>query len=75
MNRRAVSSSNIASIGWEPNQEGDPDGTLEVSFRSGHLFQYLEVPEGEYRALLGASSVGKMFNSAIKGRYEEREVG
>jgi KTSC domain-containing protein len=74
VNRRPVQSSNIASIGWEPNQEGDSQGTLEVAFRSGHLFQYENVPEGEYRALLGASSVGKMMNSAIIGRYEEHEV-
>ena len=74
MNRRPVSSSNIASIGWEESEEGSSDGTLEVAYRSGHIYQYADVPESTYRALLGASSVGKSVNSMIVGRYTEQRV-
>jgi hypothetical protein len=67
MNRRPVTSSNVASIGWE-------NDVLEVEFHSGHIYRYHDVPQGEYQALLGASSVGKMFNSAIAGQFREEKV-
>lgn len=73
MNRRPVTSSNIASIGWE-EAPGGGDPRLEVEFRSGHIFQYLDVPEFEYRNLLGADSVGKYFNLHIKDRYDEERI-
>jgi len=74
MNRRPVSSSNIASIGWEPAQQDASEGTLEVAFKSGHIYQYANVPESTYSAFLGASSVGKSFRSMIMDRYEETRV-
>lgn len=66
MNRRPVRSSHVSSIGWE-------DGTMEVEFVSGHIWQYHEVPEGEYRNLMGASSVGKQM-AGIKDRFESTKV-
>lgn len=76
MQRRPVSSSNVASIGWEPDdsQEGESVGTLEVEFRSGHVYQYEQVPEAEYENLLGASSVGRYLNQNIVGTYDERRI-
>jgi hypothetical protein len=67
MIRRPVSSSNVASIGWE-------DGTLEVEFRSGHLYQYDDVPEEEYERLLGAGSVGRYLNAHIIGSFNEHRI-
>jgi hypothetical protein len=61
MQRRPVESSNISSLGWE-------DETLEVEFISGHLYEYHGVPESEYQALLGASSIGKQLH-ALKDKY------
>jgi hypothetical protein len=66
MNRRPVSSSNVASVGWD-------DGTMEVEFISGHLYQYHDVPESEYTALLGAASIGKELAS-IRGKYESTRL-
>ena len=74
MNRRPVSSSNIAGIGWAAGEAGDDTGTLEVEFRSGHLYQYEGVSEAEYRTLLGASSVGKLLNENIIGRFPEQRL-
>jgi KTSC domain len=74
VNRRPVSSANIASIGWQESEEGASSGTLEVAFRSGHIYRYADVPESQYMALLGASSVGKSFNATIKDHYEEERV-
>jgi KTSC domain-containing protein len=74
MNRRPVSSANILSVGWQESEEGSSGGTLEVAFRSGHIYSYANVPESTYQQLLGASSVGKTFNATIKDRYEEQRV-
>jgi hypothetical protein len=61
MQRRSVTSSNIASIGWD-------DNVLEIEFFSGHIYEYHDVPESEYQALLGASSIGKAARE-LAGRY------
>jgi hypothetical protein len=67
VNRRPVSSSNISSVGWEQD-------TMEVEFKSGHLYAYHEVPEALYQAMLGADSVGKFFSSTIAGKFEQTRV-
>jgi predicted fused transcriptional regulator/phosphomethylpyrimidine kinase len=67
MNRRPVTSSNIASIGWE-------DDTLEVEFVSGHIYAYEGVPEAKYQAALGASSPGKFIASEIIGTHDHRRL-
>jgi KTSC domain len=77
MNRRPVTSSNVASVGWEQDDREDDDtttGTLEVEFRSGHVYQYAGVPLAEYEALIGASSVGKYLNARIIGAYDESRI-
>jgi hypothetical protein len=61
MQRRSVTSSNVASVGWE-------EETLEVEFVSGHVYLYHEVPEGEYQALLGADSIGRALSS-LRDKY------
>lgn len=62
-----VSSSNIASIGYE-------SGTLYVSFNSGGLYTYLGVPESVYLALMSASSHGSYLARHIKGIYPYRRI-
>jgi hypothetical protein len=66
MNRRPVSSSNVASIGWD-------EETMEVEYRSGHIYEYHEVPESVYSGLLGAESIGRELH-AMKGRYQSRRL-
>ena len=51
MNMTPVSSSNIASIGYE-------NGTLYVAFNRGGLYAYSGVPESVYRELMSAPSHG-----------------
>lgn len=74
MNRRPVQSSNISGIGWEPSGENSPTGTLEVAFKSGHVYEYADVPEQEYLAFLGASSIGKYFAANIQGKFEHTRL-
>ena len=67
MHRTAVHSSNITSIGWQ-------DGTLEVEFHDGGVYQYSGVPEAVYQAFLNAYSKGSFFHDHIRDRYPYREV-
>lgn len=69
MQRSPVSSSNIASIGYDASTE-----TLEVEFCSGGIYQYYAVPQDAYESLLSASSHGAHFHSHIKGRYQYARV-
>ena len=62
MNMIPVSSSNLASVGYENN-------TLYVSFNNGALYSYASVPRYVYEELLVADSHGKYLASHIKGIY------
>jgi hypothetical protein len=64
MERTAVSSSNIVSIGYDPDSS-----TLEIEFKGGSVYQYAGVPQAEFDGLMGASSHGIYFNANIKDRY------
>lgn len=68
MNMIAVSSSDIASIGYE-------NGTMHIRFHSGGLYAYFDVPEFLYMELRSASSKGRYFHAHIKGRYGDTRIG
>ena len=74
MNRRSVKSSNVAGVGWAADEANPAEGTLEVEFISGHVYQYKGVPQLVYQNLLGASSVGRTMNTDIIGRYDEQRI-
>ena len=63
MEREAVTSSNIVSIGYEPTTE-----TLEVEFKSG-VYQYYNVPELIYQQMMASESKGKFLIVYIKPVY------
>ena len=46
MDRTPVSSSNLASVGYDPSTK-----TLEIEFNDGAVYQYDDVPESEYTGL------------------------
>lgn len=69
MERVQVSSSNIASVGYD-----DKTSTLEIEFNSGHVYQYFDIPITMYEGLLSAGSVGRYFNETIKGIYRYARV-
>ena len=64
MERIEVTSSNLLSVGYDPETE-----TLEVEFRSGGTYRYSGVPISEYQALMGAASHGSYFHRNIRDRY------
>ncbi len=62
--RRPVTSSNLASVGYD-----DAGQTLEIEFLNGSIYQYFGVPSAVHSALLGAESVGSYFSRNIKNNY------
>jgi hypothetical protein len=74
MNRIPVVSSNVASVGWEATSENAESGTLEVEFKSGHIYRYADVPRYVADEVRYASSVGRTLNQSVKGQYSEERV-
>ena len=70
MNRTPVSSSNLASVGYDAGTR-----TLEIEFLGGSIYQYSGVPEAVYRGLMTASSHGSYFDAHVKkAGYAYRRV-
>lgn len=65
MNRSAVVSSMINSVGYDANTR-----TLEVEFSKGGVYSYANVPQEAYDAMVAAPSLGSHFLQNIKGKYE-----
>ncbi len=49
--------------------------TLTITFVSGLVYDYKNVPEGTYQAMINSGSKGIYFNKYIKGKYEWEKVG
>lgn len=43
---------------------------LEVTFNSGDVYAYYDLPETEYNAMVEAESIGKFFNQYIRNDYD-----
>jgi hypothetical protein len=69
MDRVRVSSSNLRSVGYEPER-----ALLEIEFHAGGLYQYRNVPQQAFDALMRAPSKGSYFDAHIKPRYTARKV-
>lgn len=69
MERQRVTSSNVRSVGYDATSE-----VLEVEFNTGGIYQYLNVPETIYAALMHAASKGRYLNDHVKDRYRYRQV-
>ncbi|WLO85518.1 KTSC domain-containing protein [Pantoea agglomerans] len=69
MERTAVSSSNLASVGYDADTL-----TLEVEFLNGTVYQYYDVPEGVFEELLNAGSVGSYFSHNVRNNYPTQKV-
>ncbi|MBI2519491.1 MAG: KTSC domain-containing protein [Bdellovibrio sp.] len=70
MERQAVNSSMIASVGYDSSTS-----TLEIEFKkNGAVWQYFDVSESVYYEMM-SGSIGKNFLAMIKGQYVESQVG
>ena len=59
MDRVPVASTSIRSVGYDEGSQ-----ILEIEFKSGGVYQYLNVPEQVHSSLMNASSKGCYFLSA-----------
>ena len=64
MIRTPVASSNLVSVGYDPNSK-----TLEIEFKQGRVYQYFGVPAYIFRSLMQAPSKGEYFNAHLRDRY------
>lgn len=62
-----VSSSAIDRVRYDAQRR-----ELAVTFRSGRVYVYADVPEETYAALLAADSKGAFFNAAIRDVFPTR---
>ena len=70
MERQYVSSSNIASIGYDSDNM-----ILEVEFLRGGVYQYYDVPQNIYDGLMAADSKGTYLAAYVKkGGYRYAQV-
>ena len=65
----AVESTTLATVAYDEARM-----LLQLEFRSGAVYQHLDVPAAVHSALLGSPSKGSYFNQAIRGYYPYRRV-
>lgn len=70
MNRDDVDSSNLKSVGYDPDSR-----TLEVEFHHGGIYQYFGVPAQVYESLMRSGSHGQFLAQRIKGVYGYSKLG
>ena len=56
-------------MGYDPARQ-----ILEVEFRNGSAYQYMDVTPDEHDALMAATSKGAHFNLRIRDRYPYRQL-
>lgn len=64
MQREAVESSSLKSVGYAPESQ-----ILEVEFHHGAVYRYLGVAPSVHQALLQAESKGAFLNREVRDRY------
>ena len=69
MRMTPIYSTAIARTGYDAARH-----VLRLEYRSGRIYDYLNVPPETYEQLLNAGSVGEFINLEIKPNYECAEV-
>jgi hypothetical protein len=60
----AVESTTLVTVSYDHARE-----LLQLEFGSRAIYQYFHVPAAVHQSLLDASSKGRYFNQAIRGRF------
>jgi KTSC domain len=69
MLKRDLNSTSLNAAGYQDGQ-----ALLELEFKSGAIYRYLDVPAATYRELLAAESKGAYFNCHIRNRFRYTKV-
>lgn len=67
--RKPVESKALATVGYSKRLRA-----LEVEFRRGGVYRYLDVPPSVYRELQAAESKARFYNRNIKRKYRSVRV-
>lgn len=73
MNRLPTSSDGITEVGYHPDSE--IDGTLELKFSSGGVYEFFNVPMKIYDEFMHASSKEDYYFANIGKRFPCSRVG
>jgi hypothetical protein len=60
----------MASVGYDRTHS-----TLEIEFRTGHVYRYFAVPHRVFQALMKAESKGRFFHEQIDRIYPVEPIG
>lgn len=69
MHRQTVTSSNLHSVGYDPQMS-----VLEIEFRGGRIYQYSNVSTRVYEGLMNSSSHGRYFHQHIRDIYQYKRI-
>jgi hypothetical protein len=69
LKREPVQSTALASVGYSKRLHA-----LEIEFRNGAIYRYLEVPASVYRSLRNASSKARYYDENIRHKYRSLHV-
>ena len=69
MDRQAVKSSNLHSVGYHADRQ-----LLEIEFNGGEVYEYYQVPSETYESLMKADSKGRYHHQNIRNMYEYKRV-
>lgn len=71
-----VDSSNIDEVGFFSQKKScdEDSGIVRILFHNGNVYDYNDVPYKEFRLLISSDSVGKYYNTHIKGVYLSSKV-
>jgi KTSC domain len=67
--RQVVDSDNLAALGYD-----EINGTLEVEFRTGRVYEYYRVPRTVFDELIGSPSKGAYFARNVRDVYRYARV-
>jgi hypothetical protein len=67
--RQPVKSSALAAVGYSSELH-----VLEIEFRNGAAYRYLDVPKKLYRQLMAADSKARFYDQHIRGRFRSLHV-
>ena len=65
----SVESHGVAAVGYSKRLHA-----LEIEFRHGGTYRYLDVPPSVHREMLACKSTARYYNAHIRGRYRAVRV-
>lgn len=64
ISREPVESTALASVGYSKRLHA-----LEIEFRDGLVYRYLDIPAATYLNLINADSQARYYNDNVRGKY------